>query len=235
MLIYTTVTPPFESLVSRWLAPSLARLGELDRLVVVIDHTDGARGNGDFRSSGFDAHIVNKLQFIADRASDSERPFLITDADVLYLQPFAQLFQELMGQRDLLLAREYPGNAEHYNIGQMVIRPSAETEAFFRTLASEICQGRPLTNYRRDRPANQEYLNEQLRKSVLNHAPMPESFANTGLLRHVSDETTLHSYHATESLPRPGISSLEQKHRHFERIVSRMGIQFEGPYVSASN
>ena len=235
MLIFTTVTPHFETLVSRWLAPSLSRLGELDRLVVVIDHADNSRGNGDFRSTGFDAHIVNKLEFIADRASDCERPFLITDADVIYLRPFVELLESLSEKRDLILAREYPGNAEHYNMGQMVIRPSAETAAFFRRLALELRAGGPQKQYGNQQPANQEYLNQELLKSGLVHAAMPESFANTGLLRHLADESILHSYHGTESFPEAGMSSLERKHQQFERIVSRMGLHFGMPQPSPSN
>jgi hypothetical protein len=75
MLIFATVTPPFKSLVERWLAPSLKRLGMHDRLVVIVDHADSARGNGNFRSRGFDAHVVNKLSSSPIAPSPRKRPF----------------------------------------------------------------------------------------------------------------------------------------------------------------
>lgn len=236
MLIFSTVTPRFRSLVENWLAPSLGRLGILDRLTVIVDHADAARGNGDFRTSGFDAHVVNKLAFIADRAKPGNTPFLVTDADIVYLKPFDKRLVDLLDGKDILLAREYPNDAEHYNIGQMVIRPSAGMADFFRRMASDLGGGQPQARYRRDQPANQDYINEELRRSELRHAPLPETFANTSHLRHpgglkVAD---LHSYHATETFPEAGVTSLEKKHLQLADIVSRSDVDFRERQDSAS-
>lgn len=237
MLIFSTVTPRFRSLVENWLAPSLGWLGMLDRLVVIVDHSDAARGNGDFRTSGFDAHVVNKLAFIADRAEPGNAPFLVTDADIVYLKPFDELLADLLDGKDILLAREYPEDAEHYNIGQMVIRPSAGMAEFFRRMAADLRDGQTQARYRRDQPANQDYINEELRRSGLRHAPLPETFANTGLLRHLGGPETagLHAYHATETHPEAGVTSLDKKHLRLAEIVSRSGADFSGSQDSASN
>lgn len=226
MLIFSTVTPHFRSLVEDWLAPSLARLGALDRLVVVVDHADAARGNGNFRTPGFDAHVVNKLAFIADRAKPGNAPFLVTDADIVYLRPIDDLLADLLDGKDILLAREYPDDEEHYNIGQMVIRPSNETAGFFRRMAADLRNGQAQARYRRDQPANQDYLNQELLRSGLRHAPLPETFANTGLLRHLGgpEAAALHSYHATETHPEAGATSLDRKHQRLADIVSRSGV-----------
>lgn len=225
MLIYSTVTPPFESLVERWLAPSLSRLGLLDALVVVVDHADVARGNGDFRSPGFDGHVVNKLERVAGWAREGEEPFLVTDCDVIYLNPFVALTEGLLAGKDLLLAREYPGDDETYNIGQMVIRPSEAVADFFERIAAELRDGQVQRRYRDNEPANQEYVNAELRGSALRHAPLPPSFANTGLVRRWSeaDMAQLHSYHATDTLPEPGVTSLEKKHARLAEIAALSG------------
>lgn len=237
MLIFSTVTPRFRSLVESWLAPSLDRLGALDRLVVIVDHADAARGNGNFRTPGFDAHVVNKLAFIAERAGPGNAPFLVTDADIVYLRPFDDLLAALLDGQDILLAREYPDDAEHYNIGQMVIRPSDEAASFFRRMAADLRDGRTQARYQRDQPANQDYINEELRRSGLRHAPLPETFANTGLLRHLGgpEAAALHSYHATETHPEAGATSLDRKHLRLAEIVSRSGVDFDGPQESAVN
>lgn len=236
MLIFSTITPRFRSLVDNWLAPSLERLGMLDRLVVLVDHADTARGNGNFRSAGFDAHVVNKLQFIADRADSGNAPFLVTDADIVYLRPCDELLAGLLDGKDILLAREYPDDAVHYNIGQMVIRPSLEVAGFFRRMAADLRDGQAQARYRRDQPANQDYINVELSGSVLRHAPLPETFANTGLLRHLGDQAVagFHSYHATETFPEAGVTSLEKKHRQLAGIVSRSGVDFSGDQGSIS-
>src|SRR5690606_35136856 len=133
---------------------------------------------GNFRTPGFDAHVVNKLAFIADRAEPGNAPFLVTDADIVYLRPFDELLAGLLDGKDILLAREYPDDAEHYNIGQMVVRPSVEAAGFFRRMAADLRGGQPQARYRRHQPANQDYINEELRRSGLRHAPLPETFAN---------------------------------------------------------
>ncbi len=81
MKILTTITPAVESLVERWLAPSLDRLGELQDLVIVTDDDARSQGNGGFRSAGFDHHVANKLALVATWAERETAPFLVTDAE----------------------------------------------------------------------------------------------------------------------------------------------------------
>jgi hypothetical protein len=153
----------------------------------------------------------------------------VTDADIVYLKPFDDLFAKLLDGRHMLLAREFPDDVVRLNIGQMVIRPSPEVADFFRHMAADLRDGQTQARYRRDQAANQNYINEGLRSSGLNYATLPETFANTGILKHLGEpeEVDLYSYHATETHPGRGTTSLDKKHLRLLEVVSRSGIDLE--------
>ncbi len=226
MKVLTTITPRFRSLVDRWLAPSLRRLGHAADLEVHVDRSRRSRGSGDFRTPGFDQHVFNKLTLIAAWAGRETEPFLVTDADVIYLRPFAPVVGELMEGTDLLLAREYPGRTDVYNIGQMVLRPGPEVARFFERVAADL-RGGAGSAFNEVQSANQEHLNEVLRASALRHGALPETFANTGLWGHLGPDRhrTVVSYHATETFPVPGRTSLEQKHERLAGVAHECGVE----------
>lgn len=227
MKILTTVTPAFVSLTERWLAPSLDRLGELQNLVVVTDHAGRSQGSGDFRTRGFDHHVANKLELVATWAGRETAPFLVTDADIIYLRPFTPMILDLLDGHDMLLARELVDRGDHYNIGQIVIRPSAEVVAFLRHVVEGLRQGDLRERFRGDQPANQDHFNIELKKTTLRHRALPETFAHTELLKRLDpgEYADLISYHATDTFPAPGLTSLEQKHRRLAEVVSGCGIE----------
>lgn len=236
--ILSTVTPPFCPLVERWLRPSLHRLGHADDLEVVIDRSPQAHGSGDFRTPGFDQHVFNKLDCIADWAESEPEPFLVTDADIIYVRPFAAVVLDLLDGKDLLLAREYPDRVDQYNIGQMVVRPSPDTARFFRRLAGDLRGGagdargvrRILNRFRPRRAANQNHLDRELRASTLRHGPLPETFVNTGIWETLEPDRRqqIAAYHATKTLPSPGRTSLEQKHERLAAVARECGLEIPG-------
>jgi hypothetical protein len=227
MKILTTITPAVESLVERWLAPSLDRLGELQNLVIVTDHDARSQGNGDFRTAGFDHHVANKLALVATWAERETAPFLATDADIIYLRPFTPMILELLDGHDMLLARELVDRSDHYNIGQMVVRPSASVAAFLRHVVDDLRQGDLRGRFRGDQPANQDRFNDELKRTTLRHRALPETFAHTEILKQLDPAgyAELVSYHATETFPAPGLSSLEQKHRRLADVAAGCGIE----------
>jgi hypothetical protein len=226
MKILSTITPVFQPLVDCWLAPSLRRLGKLDDLAVIIDRSSEAQGTGDFRSAGFDRHIFNKLELVAAWAKRETDPFLVTDADVIYLQPFEDTALRLLADKDLLFARELVGRGDSYNIGQIVVRPSPQVAGFFWRMATDLRDHSAGARFRRDQPANQEHLNVEIARTTLRHGSLPETFAHTEIWEHLGSNRNARiiSYHATKTLPAPGLSSLEQKHRRLAEVAQACGV-----------
>lgn len=229
MRVLTTITPRFRPLVDRWLRPSLARLGVDDELVVVIDRTRQSRGNGNFRTPGFDHHVIAKLQLIARWAAEQHAPFLVTDADVVYLQPFSAQLTSAVADHDLLLAREYP-DRPGFNIGQMVMRPSSQLAAFVAGVATDLANGAG-GRFGERRPANQDYFNERLGQSALRVGALPDVYANSGIWESMSASRRREvvSYHATGTLPQPGSTSLEQKFLRLAAVLDERGIELPAP------
>ncbi len=203
------------------------RTGLDDDLEVVVDRSWRARGNGDFRTPGFDQHVFNKLNRIARWAEREPGPFLVTDVDVIYVRPFAAVVLDLLDGKDLLLAPEFPGRVDQYNIGQMVIRPSRHTADFFRRVADDLRRGLA-DDGGAQRAANQDYLDRALRATTLRHGALPETFANTGIWETLDADrrNRIHAYHATKTLPSPGRTSLEQKHERLSEVARACDLEF---------
>lgn len=234
MRILTTITPTFRPLVDRWLRPSLARLGAAGGLTVVVDRTRRSRGSGDFRTPGFDHHVIRKLRLIARWADEQQAPFLVTDADIVYLQPFSEQLADAIAHHDLLLAREYP-DRPGFNIGQMVVRPSPQLAEFVAGVAADLSAGAG-NRFGEQLPANQDYFNERLAESTLRVAALPDVFANSGIWESMSParRAEVVSYHATGTLPRPGSTSLEQKFVRLAAVLDEQGIELSEPGRLAS-
>ena len=216
--VLSTVTPAYQPLLDDWMLPSLRRL-RWRRVYVVVDRTSRARGNADFRTPGFDQQVFNKLRLVGQWATRRRHPFLVTDADVIYLRPFAPVALPLLEGKDLLLAREIVDRDDHYNIGQMLINPSRAVGDFFLRMAHELSSG-AVHQYGEQQPANQDHINEALRASGLRHAALPETVANTALWDHFGPDRSerVVSYHATDTLPTPERSSLEWKQERLANV-----------------
>jgi hypothetical protein len=154
----------------------------------------------------------------------------VTDVDVIYLRPFAPVALPLLEGNDLLLARELVGRDDHYNIGQMVIRPSPAVADFFLRMAHELSGG-AVDHYGDHQPANQDHINEELRSGQLRHAALPETVANTALWDHLGPDRSecVVSYHATETLPTPKRTSLDQKQERLANVSMECDVDL-GPW-----
>lgn len=225
--VLSTITPAYQRLLEDWTLPSLRRL-QWGHVRVVVDRSTRAQGNADFRTPGFDQHVFNKLRLIGEWAGRRRRPFLVTDADVIYLRPFAPVALPLLEDRDLLLAREIVGREDHYNIGQMVIKPSPVVAEFFLRMAHELASG-AADHHGRQQPANQDHINEALRTGDLRHAALPETVANTALWDHLGPDRSerVISYHATDTLPTPERTSLDQKEERLANVCMECGIDLD--------
>lgn len=225
--VLTTITPAYQQLLDDWTLPSLRRLRN-GHVRVVVDRSRRAEGNADFRTPGFDQHVFNKLRLIGAWAGRRSRPFLVTDADVVYLRPFAPVALPLLEGKDLLLARESVGRDDHYNIGQMVIRPSRAVSDFFLRMAHELSSG-AVAEYGEQQPANQDHINEALRGGDLQHAALPETVANTALWDHLGPDRSQRvvSYHATDTLPTPDRTSLEWKRERLTNVCTECDVDLD--------
>ncbi|MES2476500.1 MAG: putative nucleotide-diphospho-sugar transferase [Verrucomicrobiota bacterium] len=227
MKVLTSVTPVYGEICERWLEPSLRRSNPDVVLEVVVDSSAEAAGNGDFRSAGFDAHVANKMGLIAEWARTEGEPFLVTDADIVYFQPLEPILAEILGDADILLAREWLGEPHDYNIGQMVVRPGPRTSEFFLQVEAVLRAGRNAV-FGGDQPANQLVLNQMIRESGLNHGFLPPVFANGAIFEQLdaAQRLELVSYHATASFPQPGRTSIEIKHQLLAEAV--YAVRFRG-------
>ncbi|WP_265594637.1 putative nucleotide-diphospho-sugar transferase [Haloferula sp. BvORR071] len=192
-------------------------------VVVVVDDSKEAEGNGNFRTPGFDSHIANKMAVISDWAVRESEPFLVTDVDIVYFQPLQPLLLECLGDCDIALAAGRLKDPQEYNIGQMVIRPSARTYQFFQEVEAALRKPGSRDRFRQDEPANQRILNEMLKASGLKHRFLPPSFANTPMFNQMGyrQRRSLASYHATLNAPPVrGRSCLETKFDLLDKVAT---------------
>ena len=209
MKVYSTTTPAFIEACERWLKASV-RAVEPDAQLV-IEHFEEISGGSDFQSEAFREHNVEKNRRLVSwiRANDGDL-ILVTDSDIIYVQPFVQRLSEELGDADIALADEGPAGG--YNIGQMVIRCSDAAAEFFVRVGDELKKG----------ACDQEVVNRFLfAGSGIAHRKRSPLFANTAIWNDLSEARRgeIFSFHATGTLPQPGRSSMERKQELMDGVV----------------
>ena len=209
MKIFTTITPAFKEACHEWLATSLSKTEP--RTSLIIESFDAIRGTSDFQSFPFKLHNHQKNRKLVEwiRQYDGE-VVLVTDSDIVYLQPFLDELKLELGNADLAIAMERLD--EDYNIGQMVIRCSSKTAEFFEEVGRELERG----------AWDQEAVSRLLPISGLTVRMLSCRFANTAVWESLSSKERVRilSYHATGTDPRDGKSSMELKKEYFEQVLS---------------
>lgn len=208
MRIFATITPAYEAPCREWLVESLNKVEPEAELA--IECFKAVKGSADFQSFAFKIHNVQKnRQLVMWVRQHKGEVIFVTDVDIIYLRPFLGILAEEMEDCDMALAREGTDD-QGYNIGQMVIRCTDATADFFEDVGRELEQG----------AWDQEAINRLLRHSPLRHKPLPRCFANTAIWDALPPDLRLDavSYHATDTSPRDGMSSIELKQAFFNRV-----------------
>ena len=208
MKVYSTTTPAFQEACECWLVASV-RTVEPDAQLT-IEHFEEISGGSDFQSEAFREHNVQKNRRLVSwiRANDGDL-ILVTDSDIIYVQPFLRRLSEELGEADIALADEGPAGG--YNIGQMVIRCSEAVAEFFERVGDELRKG----------AWDQEAVNRLLAGSGIAHRKLSRLFPNTAIWRELPEASRgeIFSFHATGTLPQPGKSSMERKQDLMDDVV----------------
>jgi hypothetical protein len=209
MKIFTTITPAFKDACHEWLVASLHEVEPQAHLT--IECFGAIRGTSDFQSFPFKLHNHQKNRKLVEwiRHYDGE-VILVTDSDIIYLQPFMDELRMELDDADLAIAMERLH--EDYNIGQMVIRCSAKTARFFEEVGRELERG----------AWDQEAVNRLLPISELTVRMLSERFANTAVWESLpaNERMRILSFHATGTDPRDGKSSMELKKERFKQVLT---------------
>jgi hypothetical protein len=213
MRIFTTITPVYTELVQIWLLDSI-RLTEPE-LHVHVEMFDEIHSNGDFGTQEFKNHNRRKAEKIAGwcREHDNEI-LLVCDADVIFLKPFKARLQAELADYDMAISPETL-SGDGYNIGQVLIRGSEKVARFYESIAASLDE----------ETWDQELINAKLPSSGLRHKSLSPFFSNTLIWRDMGPRSReqLFSYHATETYPSGGKSSIELK-KEFMAEVRACGL-----------
>lgn len=208
MRIYTTITPVYSDLVKSWMLDSLASMEpDADVHVEVFEEIEA---DGDFGTAEFNHHNRRKAEKISEWIGKADGGVIfVCDADVIFLRPFQERLRAELGDYDIALSPEHLSRSG-YNIGQVVIRCSEKTARFYKKIADSLAAA----------TWDQELINSSLPDSGLSHKALSPFFSNTLIWRDIDNSArqSLFSYHATETFPSNGKTSIQLKQELIDEV-----------------
>ncbi len=214
-LIYAC-SPSHRILRDEVLLPSLQRVGEQWELIeITCPHV----GNGDFKSSDYNANVQARVEGLRRIVSESAGQVVVfSDVDVQFFRPVQALALQRLGDRDAVFQME-DAAATAANFGFAVLRCGPAV----RALLDLLCEAAAMGQW------DQGRLNELIARNAMpcRFGFLPPAFANdSNIPPGECPPAGMVLYHSILTFPKPGSSSVAQKLQLHRAMAARLNDQF---------
>jgi hypothetical protein len=212
--LYCMVSPQFTGLYYDWFLRSLAAVQ--DPGIKLRTLFFAASGNGNFGTPAYNAALVRRLEKLLGWIDRHDGEILaFSDIDIVWLKPFSASLRRALDGVDVVYQSEgRPDQPQAVNGGLFAIRCSPLAREFYAGVLEEIGERGDL---------DQAVISRRLPGSGLRFRVLPRQFANTNLMRGARVEPDTICFHAINTIPAAGVSSLERKRQQFAAIEPSIG------------